>query len=118
MILNAKSKRRLRILAAAGLMASWIHLVNTFLPDQAAAFGMLLLVLLLFVVSGGLLPTAYLPDALRSVSSVSPVHLVQLLVSRILWPEASGSMNDALGWSAALSAALLIPAWIGGVRHD
>ena len=106
------------LLAAAGLMASWIHLVNTFLPDQAAAFGMLLLVLLLFVVSGGLLPTAYLPDALRSVSSVSPVHLVQLLVSRILWPEASGSMNGALGWSAALSAALLIPAWIGGVRHD
>ncbi len=108
------------IAAAAVLTASLIHLPGQYLGS--ASFGMVytLLVLVLFIISGGLLPNAWLPGFLRSLAAWSPVALCQRLAVCSLFPEApgTGSLLSLLPAALGEAAVLLLAAYAGGLLHE
>ena len=103
------------------LAASLIHVCGQWIRQGSIPLIYTLIVIVLFVVTGGLLPNAYLPAMLRKVTYFSPVQLCQALAAAVLLPGDTGSIAlpmPAAAYALLESALLLTAAYIGGKRHD
>lgn len=74
------------ILACALLISICIHLCGSLIVRGSFPMTWLLIVIALFVVSGGLLPTAYLPPVLRQAAPWSPIAICQKLLAPVVIP--------------------------------
>ena len=101
------------------LLASCIHLAGKLLPESAFPLTYTLCVILLFITGGGLLPTVWLPPALRAAAAFSPVSLSQHLAEAILVPGilSGAELQGICITSAAESILFFILAAFGGRRH-
>ena len=111
----------LSALIIALLAASLIHVCGQWIRQGSIPLIYTLIVIVLFVVTGGLLPNAYLPAMLRKVTYFSPVQLCQALAAAVLLPGDTGSIAlpmPAAAYALLESALLLTAAYIGGKRHD
>ena len=101
-----------RLLPASFLAACFIHLVYSVVPEKGAGLVCLLVSLLIFLLGGGLVPSAYLPGFLRAAAPYSPSAAAQSLIGGAILHLANGSegpCTPAVLRALAVSLAMLVP---------
>lgn len=87
-------------------MAAFWHFLYLVLPNEGAGLVSLLITVLLFAFSGGLVPEVYMPPVCRALAAISPVRLWQ----GCLFDALSGRSSPASAAPALLAGLLLLGA--------
>ena len=97
------------IAACVFSVAAFWHLLYLLLPSESAPLVSLLITVFLFAFSGGLVPDAYMPAALKALTAFSPVRLWQKCLFSALFGDTSApyALVSLLAGAAFLAAALL-----------
>ena len=104
------------ITCIAFLLASLTNFMGKLLPESAFPLIWLLFVILMCILSGSIIPSAWLPESLREITAYCPYAVCQTAAAEVLVP---GQAADRYLTGAPVLAAiegilLFIPAYLGG----
>ena len=96
------------LLPAAFSMAAFTHLLYSFAGGEGAVFFYVSVTVLLFLLSGGMIPAAVFPDALEKIASALPVYWWEQYLARVLYGGAAARLWQAMAavliYAAAMAA--------------
>ena len=91
-------------------LAALMHLLYTFLPLRRAAASYLIIAAALFIVGGGLIPKAFLPELMQGITGFLPTSVLERQSAALLFGTRGGQILPAV-------LIPLIPALIGGAAY-
>ena len=91
-------------------LAALMHLLYTFLPLRRAAASYLIIAAALFIVGGGLIPKAFLPELMQGITGFLPTAVLERQSAALLFGTRGGQILPAV-------LIPLIPALIGGAAY-
>jgi hypothetical protein len=95
-------------------MVSFTHLIYSLIESEAASFFYLLMALFMFILAGGIIPSAFLPGFLQGIGRCLPVGAWQRYLAAVLWKGLSQKLLfDILLFAAAMFGLALVREMIG-----
>lgn len=106
----------LLLLPAAFALAAYTHFLYSFLQGENAVFFYTVITVILFLLSGGLVPSAVFPEALEKTAGFLPVYYWEQYLARVLYGGAAGGLLKTLA-VLLLFAAVMIPLGVWRWKH-
>ena len=98
-------------------IAAFWHFLYLILPAEGAGLAGLLIIILLFAFSGGLVPEVYMPAICRKLMVFSPVHMWQKCLLAAFYGEAGPSVAMPVLLFTLLTLALAFPLRAASLRR-
>ena len=106
-------------IAAAFLMACYIHLIYTIVPEKNSGLLYLLITIMMFILCGGMLPSGWMPGPVRAAAKAAPVRVWQGLIEGVMGANAAAGAAPGTIIAAILyGVGMLLPAGlVRGIRE-